>query len=625
MKYMFVWLTALTLYSSIFAQQDSTGMIDLASIDPIAIAQPDWQQTKQSGFEADPLAAYVPADQHAFFYPTFRRMMDFVDALKSGRQSLEPLGFSVSQFEFYEQQMCVWLDGWSRFWGPKTIRGVVLTGSDTYMAEGTDSAILFDASIGKLVFNNTRSKQEKKLKDMPDAKLAEGSVGGIAYRAVVSPDRKVCSYLAQIDNVVVVTNSLVQLQKIIDTAQRKSPCMRDTNEYRFLRSRYNIDDNEQTALVVLTEAAIERWLSPKWYIGRSRRRLAAQAGAASSTYGTWLFMTPIAELAIDQVTALEQQQYGRFRQSFQQRWQKLVGPAGICFLHEAENTNIALTLWSDSAAGKLNNYIAANDENAVNALNASLAKDCILQAAIAVDGRSQWIRELNARLSDRIPSIPADNAFEWLGRRLIVDVFDGEFWNACRQSAKTPAGLWEFAAQNMDRLPIAFATEVSDQAMLDAFLAALGGHDQTAPIGASARTDKGAAYEKMTLPIEPNNPPLTIYYARTSRQLAASPVESVLRKAIDTAPSAKRQKSIARRGETVSLIITERGWSVLEPLFFEPYAAWLTEQPWYTMHGSVARENIPRPLFRINHAEMGITVNPTDMEARLRFDYGKRR
>ena len=37
------------------------------------------------------------------------------------------------------------------------------------MADGTDSAILFDAVIGKLVFNDTKSKQEKKLEEISGA------------------------------------------------------------------------------------------------------------------------------------------------------------------------------------------------------------------------------------------------------------------------------------------------------------------------------------------------------------------------------------------------------------------------------------------------------------------------
>jgi hypothetical protein len=165
----------------VFTHQPRT--VDLSAIEGITTTQMDWKAlTKDIKADPDPLAAYIPADQHAIFYPTFRLMMDLMDQLKDGRQSLEPAGFSVARLDFYEQQMCVWLDGWSRFWGPKTIRGVALTGSDPYMTEGTDSAILFDASIGKLVYGNTESKQKDKLKEIKGAKFLTGSIDGVNIR-----------------------------------------------------------------------------------------------------------------------------------------------------------------------------------------------------------------------------------------------------------------------------------------------------------------------------------------------------------------------------------------------------------------------------------------------------------
>jgi hypothetical protein len=116
--------------------------------------------------------------------------------------------------------------------------------------------------------------------------------------------------------------------------------MSDLDEYTFFRHRYNIAQNKQTALVVLTDAAIRRWCSPKWRIGTARRTFAAaamshmqaawldegtafdlslaqsrlqdwipdigtitvtEAGITSSVYGNLSYMTPITELAIDKV------------------------------------------------------------------------------------------------------------------------------------------------------------------------------------------------------------------------------------------------------------------------------------------------------------------------------------
>ena len=57
----------------------------------------------------------------------------------------------------------------------------------------------------------------------------------IPYRGIDSADRKVCSYVARLGNVVVVTNSLVQFQHLADVQNhrryRRSPTCRNTNSF----------------------------------------------------------------------------------------------------------------------------------------------------------------------------------------------------------------------------------------------------------------------------------------------------------------------------------------------------------------------------------------------------------
>lgn len=629
--------------------------VDLSSIEGITTSQIDWKSAIEGiTVEPDPLAAYIPADQHAFFYPTFRRMMDFVDALKGGRQTLEPIGFSVSQLEFYEQQMCVWLDGWSRFWGPKTIRGVALTGSDPYMAEGTDSAILFDASIGKLVFGNTESKQENKLKEIKQAQSLKGTIEGVSYQAVVSPDRRVCSYLAQINNVVVVTNSLSQLQKIVEASQKKRPRMADQDEYKFFRHRYAPEKNDQTAFVVMTDAAIRRWCSPRWRIGAARRAVAAaalshmqatwidqgdsfdlnqaqvflqgwmpdigkvtvtQAGITSSVYGNLKFLTPIADLLIDKVSVQEQQQYERFRSMYQRQWRDFFDPIAICFLHEPEQTKLDLTIRPLITESEYQHLRQIGGRNTIKAADGDPHPESIAHLIIAIDKDSEPVRQAGQFVLTMMPMTGEVNALGWLGRWITVYADEGAFWKGLSDAYRTKgaqAAFETYIENNVANIPVAVAADVENPVKLAAFIVALRAWiEQAVPKMTSwqALAYKEQAYTKVVVRSDPNTGPMpAVFYAVLHGQLVISPSESLIQRAIDRSLLKKKPDSKnVWAGQNIAVRISEKGWDVMELLAGQSYARFLQRQSW---------ENLP--ILTEWHARKG---KLTESEFHNRFWY----
>ena len=59
---------------------------------------------------------------------------------------------------------------------------------------------------------------------------------GLAYRGVVTPDRSICSYVAKMDNLVIVTNSLYQLQQLVRVTSGKTKSLATLDEFVFFRS-----------------------------------------------------------------------------------------------------------------------------------------------------------------------------------------------------------------------------------------------------------------------------------------------------------------------------------------------------------------------------------------------------
>ena len=190
----------------------------------------------------------------------------------------------------------------------------------------------------------------------------------MTYGGVESSDRKISSYITRVGNAVAVTNSKYQLDRLAAVHNGKAKCLADLPEYKFFRIRYPRGDKAESALVFLSDAAIRRWCGPRWRIADARRTRARAVlaelqasqlkalvrhkvepgpihtdlpilgggelrltpdGVISSVYGTLDFMTPIAEMPLDEVTQDEAQSYQAWRDGYQRNWSWGFDPIGL--------------------------------------------------------------------------------------------------------------------------------------------------------------------------------------------------------------------------------------------------------------------------------------------------------
>ena len=174
--------------------------------------------------------------------------------------------------------------------------------------------------------------------------------------------------MAQLDGAVVVTNSIYQLQQLAAVRGGKAKSLAGLPEYTFFRIRYPRGDAEESALIFLSDATIRRWCGPRWRIADSRRTCARAvlaelqasqlealvrhkvepgpihtdlpilgggtlrlepAGVVSSVYGTLNFMTPIAEMPLEEVTKTEADAYQAWRDGYQRNWNWAFDPIGL--------------------------------------------------------------------------------------------------------------------------------------------------------------------------------------------------------------------------------------------------------------------------------------------------------
>jgi hypothetical protein len=458
----------------------------------------------------------------------------------------------------------------SRLLGPKVIDSVAFTGSDPYLRVGTDVTIVFETKQPDVLKTFIGGRQAVAQQGNPAAKAVSGQVGGTAYTGVVSPDRSVSSYLAVINGAVVVSNSLAQIETLADVATRKKAALSTLDEYTFFRHRYARTDKEETAFLVLSDATIRRWCSPRWRIADSRRTLAGaalnellalnfeslvagkanegpishgfnnlelgvtrltQAGPTSEVYGTLGFMTPISELAFDKVTQAEAEAYNRWREGYERNWSQFFDPIAVRFSVSKQKLGAEITVMPLIAGSEYRELIDITKGAKIEAL-AGDPHDAILHGITAINTQTEPVVSLGRSISPMMPGVKA-NPFAWLGQSVSYYVDEDPFWDRVLKAESQQAYLID----NYYDLPLAINAEVAKPLELAFFLTSLRAMmEQTSPglTSWSTQDHNGKPYVKIAASGAGGDlKKLYLYYATTPKSLIITVNENVLKRALD--------------------------------------------------------------------------------------------
>ena len=552
--------------------------VDIATLQGITVQEIDWKPlVKDLKPALDPLAALIPANQHVVFFPTFSAAVTTADeADRQGTPLLhlaEPRSEDAQTAHRYQRQLCLSLTGLGRLLGPKVARSVALTGSDTYFRTGTDLAVLFEAPNPALLETLLLAQISMAAKTSPQAKAENGQVEGLAYHGLRSSDRSVCSYVARLDNAVVVTNSLYQLGRLASVHKDRSKSVAALPEYVFFRNRYRLGDPDETAMVFLSDATIRRWCSPRWRIATSRqtRDLAVMSelqaaqldrlvkgtaqpgplyadlalsqpseltlgpdGVHSSVHGSLGFLTPIAELTLTKVTQSEAEAYRQWRDGYQRNWRWAFDPIALRVGLHAGKLTADLTVMPLIWGTDYREFVSVS-RGATLAPDAGDRHDALGHFALALNPQSPTFRQAENFASHMSQGV----TLGWIGRSMAVYADSDPFW---LDLAKVPEDkVTEFMEKEIGRVPVAVRVEVASGLKLTLFLASLRAFiDQTAPDMTrwESLTYKDQPYVKIS-PTERGKgmnkslEKLAIYYAASGEALVVTLNEKVLQRAID--------------------------------------------------------------------------------------------
>lgn len=609
--------------------------VDLRSIEGLSVQPMDWKSlTAGLKPQIDPLATLTPADQHAIFFPSFSAMVSVLDeAERSGTPALqwvEDGSQDAATRDRYQRQLGVRLTDMGRLLGPQLIGAVAMTGSDPYFRTGTDVAILFEPKNPAALQAFLLAQIAQARNQVGGARPAEGQTGELTYSGAASADRALSAYVARVGDAVVLTNSLAQLARLGDTNAGRSPSLASQPEYTYFRDRYRRGEGDETALVVLSDAAIRRWCSPRWRIADSRRTQAAAVlaelqarsvdslmspkgnfgpievpnpiidlgqvrltprGVYSSIYGYDAMLTPIVELPIDSVSQQEAGAYKRWRDTYQQNWRWFFDPIAVRLSTRANKVTADLTVvpliwatdyrdWVDIARGvKL-------------AADAGDPHDALLHLIVAINTNSAMFKQGGEFAANLAPGLKV-NPLGWMGRSVALYLDDDPFWTDLAK-AKDPN---QFLQKNFGRLPLAIRAEVSNGLQLTAFLVALRGFiEQTAPdmtVWENLKHD-GQSYVKISPSVkakgqQPALADAAIYYAASGSALLITPNEALLCRALDReaarAAAGNDHKPIATTtqpwlGESLAIRGSGRAFDLLQAGARDAYQAHMQSLAW---------------------------------------------
>jgi len=444
--------------------------------------------------------------------------------------------------------------------------------------------------------------------------------------------------VATLGKTVVITNSLAQLQRLVETHQGTRTALGKLSEYTFFRQRYPLGDGQETALMLISDNTIRRWCGPRWRIGSSRRTRAAASmadiqasqldalvaeeeghpaiaaplmdvgelsmvdnGVFSPVYGTLDFQTPIVELEMEQVTQEEARLYGRWRDSYQRYWSNVFDPIAVRF-HVTDSkiaTDVTVMPLIDNSDYR--EWIAVSKGVELAADFGDQHPGSILHWALALNTKSPMLQQGTGLIRLFAPQIKV-NPLSWLGKGVSVFVDEDPFWEELITFVKDFKGspedaLEEFFPTRFHRLPVALHVDVQSGFKLTLFLAGVRAFlESTGPgmLNWETLEHEGQPYVKVSATAEGRRTAgdlsndLGVYYAATGDSLILTLSQSLLQRALarrsapGKAPVADKASpdQISWLGKSMGLQVKPRVLKLMESGLTEEYRENMRRLSW---------------------------------------------
>ena len=342
-----------------------------------------------------PAAALVPEENWYAHFTTIGAEIRLSDLLDQwGTSFLQTLEVSSRDRRLKEkllEQLAIDLSVLTRLFGDLVIGEMALTGSDLYLHDGSDVAILLQVKNRPIFEAQMARYREEAKKRRPDARESTGAHQGVKTSSLATDDRRISSHSADLGEYRVYANSLPALQRVIDAQAGRLPSLAAADDFKYMRSVFPGDPAAEDAFLYLSDRFIRNVVGPRQKIARLRQLICnsslrileyallewtLEKGAAGSAptlealfqggladpdevhcpaggryrmatgpdgpeivcsvHNRLRLGTPLVEIPVEKAGAGEAQGYRQFVESYERYWSQYFDPVGIRFRVPAE-------------------------------------------------------------------------------------------------------------------------------------------------------------------------------------------------------------------------------------------------------------------------------------------------
>jgi hypothetical protein len=423
----------------------------------------------------------VPEDQYFLQFNSFDAAGEFLDLTVNWGDSLlrlfSPRARDNRVQEKLEDQLCLKREGLRRLFAEGVASELALTGSDPYMAEGTDFTVIFRLQKPEQFEKAAAEWLEDIRSRYPGLEERSFNYRGQQILARYTADRVVSSFVVRHGDHIVYSTSHRAMRRVVDTFTGAAPPLYDALDYRYVTTLMPPSDDPRSGYLFASEAFLKRLVTPAFKIGEKRRLecfnnlvmlnnaslfyrmehgtsptsltdltegryidpgklICPHGGAYSwdtrhdscscSLHNRLKYLTPNVEISTLKVSAREQQEYERYKQRYQAFWQGFFDPIAVR-LTGGPRVRLEVYLLP-LANGSL--YQEVRDGLAkrplpIHTLPFAPSAVTSLVAVRTPQDNANWLREIPG-VPEALEADPTLTDLSWIGSRVALHLCDAD-------------------------------------------------------------------------------------------------------------------------------------------------------------------------------------------------------
>ena len=582
--------------------------IPISNVQGVTVPSFDWAGLLPEEAEAPGgLASWVPADQYWLSIPSTEALGKLF-GISSGRGeallTMLPLpGAYPGLYKRYEEQMALVDFRVALLSENAPEANFALTGGDPFFPTGTDVALLIDAEDSKVVGDLILASVTAGIEG---AELLTEKISGIDVLSYETTDRSFSVFVASLsDRIWAVTNSRLQMERLISTGAGEIDSVDTLDETRYFRSVRYPSQPDEMFFLLLSDDAIRSWASPERRIANARR-LRAAAGLMEQTaeripgwasmegitlaqmeealpsdpiYNTLHFLTPVSEIDVATVTPDEKNAYERWRRGYERGWRYMFDPIAVRMTESSQGMEVGLSVIPLRVDSQYNQLIRLTGEAEIRPDHRNVSAPVLVMLSMALDIKSAPFLQYENLASSFFPQF-AEQGFAWIDESLSVFWADSLLWDAVELS-DDPTRLIE---RSFSHLPLGLRIESKSSFRLAAFLTGLRAMaEQSAPglVNWSTREVDGIRYNAI-VPADGESgsfEDISAFYLAAPKGLTVSIDESIVR---DQATPGKSGgfAGLPLQGKHLNLEWTQKAIKRFVPLLSDGIRKLTLEESW---------------------------------------------